>query len=204
MKKNILFIVLMLLPIVASAHDIEVANADGVVIYYNYTGNTELAVSYRGSSDYEYDEYSGNVIIPESVTYNGTTYYVTSIGERAFFCCYSLASVTIPNSVTSIGEGAFYNCSDLTSITIPNSVTSIGNQTFFCCSSLTSVTIPNSVTSIGDQTFYNCSNLTSVTIPDGVTSIGVNAFGICWSLTSITIPNSVTSIGEWADRKSVV
>ena len=143
-------------------------------------------------------ESATSVVIPETVTYQGTTYGVTSIGEWAFYDCSSLTSVTIPNSVTSIGQAAFYYCSSLTSVTIPNSVTSIGNYAFYYCSNLTSVTIPNSVTSIGEWTFRRCSSLTSVTIPNSVTSIGGYAFGDCSSLTSMTIPNSVTSIGEWA------
>ena len=132
--------------------------------------------------------------IPETVTYNGTTYSVTRIGYSAFRDCSYLTSVTIPNSVTSIGESAFRDCSSLTSITIPNSVTSIGDWAFCDCSSLTSITIPESVTSIGDYAFRDCSSLTSITIPNSVTSIGEGAFYVCSSLTSITIPNSVTSI----------
>ena len=137
-------------------------------------------------------------IIPSTVTYQGATYSVTSIGENAFYCCSSLTSIDIPNTVTIIGYDAFEDCSSLTSITIPNSVTSIGESAFRGCSSLTSVTIPNSVTSIGYWTFYNCSSLTSVDIPNSVTSIGESAFSNCSGLTSITIPNSVTSIGEYA------
>ena len=49
-------------------------------------------------------------IIPAIVTYQGITYDVTSIGERAFWDCSSLTSITIPNSVTSIGNFAFYGC----------------------------------------------------------------------------------------------
>lgn len=76
----------------AIAHDIEVKNAYGVTIYYNWANNkTELSVSYRGSYSNSYsNEYSGNVVIPESVTYNGATYPVTSIGERAFGGCSNL------------------------------------------------------------------------------------------------------------------
>ncbi len=123
---------MMTLPVVASAHDIEVKNADGVTIYYNYVNNgTELAVTYRGTYYDSYsDEYSGNVVIPEEVTYMNRTRKVTSIGDRAFYSCRGLTSVTIPNSVTSIGESAFYYCIGLTSVTIPNSVTSIGNAAF--------------------------------------------------------------------------
>ena len=135
-----------------------------------------------------------SAIIPETVTNNGTTYSVTSIGYNAFYNCYSLTSITIPNSVTSIGNSAFDGCSSLTSVTIPNSVTNIGDEAFCWCSSLTSITIPNSVTSIGNSAFDGCSSLTSVTIGNSVTSIGWGAFYECSSLTSVTIPNSVTSI----------
>ena len=142
-----------------------------------------------------YYNVSGAVVIPDSVVYSGNTYIVTSIGNRAFYYCGGLTSVTIGNSVTSIGDWAFYDCSGLTSVTIGNSVTSIGNNAFSGCSGLTSVTIPNSVTSIGSYAFRGCSGLTSVTIGNSVTSIGDYAFYYCSGLTSVTIPNSVTNIG---------
>ena len=176
----------------ASAHDIAVANSEGKTIYYNYNSDgSSVSVTYS-------TEYTGTVVIPETVTYSGQTYSVTSIGERAFHGCSGLTSVTIPNSVTSIGSYAFYRCSGLTSVTIPNSVTNIGTYAFRFCRGLTSVTISNSVTSIGIRTFSDCSSLTSVTIPNSVTSIGILTFSDCSSLTSVTIPNSVTSIDSGA------
>ena len=200
MKKHLLLFAMILLPLVASAHDIEVQNADGKTIYYNYINDgTELQVTYGGSNYNSYlNEYQGNVVIPEEVTYMNRTRKVTSIGSYAFYDCSGLTSVTIPNSVTSIGDFAFYYCSGLTSVTISNSVTSIGNSAFSSCSGLTSVTIPNSVTSIGNYAFSMCSGLTSVTIPNSVTSIGNHAVRYCCGLTSVTIPNSVTSIGDEA------
>ena len=166
-------------------------------LYYNITSDTTVEVTYQ--DQWPFDNYDGltTATIPETVTYNGTTYSVTIIGDDAFLLCYSLSSITIPNSVTSIGDNAF-NGSSLTSITIPNSVTSIGNWAFEDCSSLESVTIGNSVTSIGERAFEACSSLTSITIPNSVTSIGSGAFQYCSSLSSITIPNSVTSIGSSA------
>ena len=139
----------------ASANDIAVANSDGKTIYYNYNSNgSSVSVTYRGTSYSSYsNEYTGYVVIPETVTYNGKTYSVTSIESCAFYGCNALTSVTIPNSVTSIGSYAFQGCSGLTSVTIPNSVTSIGYSAFYGCSGLTSVTIPNSVTSIGQSAF---------------------------------------------------
>ena len=145
------------------AEDFEV---DGIYYKILTDKTNEVEVTYRGSYPSEViDEYYGSVTIPETVTYNGTTYSVTSIVSYAFIFCSSLTSITIPNSVTSIGEWAFYDCSGLTSVTIPNSVTSIGDYAFRGCSGLTSVTIGNSVTSIGSGAFYNCSALTSVVSP---------------------------------------
>ena len=105
MKKLFLSTLLLALPLLASAYDIKVENADGVTIYYNYYNNgTELEVT-SGSP-----RYSGVVNIPEEVTYMGRTRKVTSIGGSAFEYCTGLTSVTIPNSVTSIGAVAFQYC----------------------------------------------------------------------------------------------
>ena len=105
----------------SSAYVVEV---DG--IYYDISETTATVTD--GDN-----EYSGDIVIPESITYNNSKYSVTSIGKSAFYICSSLTSVTIPNSVTSIGYWAFANCSSLTSVTIPNSVTSIGNSAFYLC-----------------------------------------------------------------------
>ena len=192
MKKQLLLFAMILLPLVASAHDIEVKNADGVTIYYNYINNgTELEVTYCSY------KYQGNVVIPKEVTYMNRTRKVTSIGSSAFASCKGLTSVTIPNSVTSIGSSAFASCKGLTSVTIPNSVTSIGNGAFHYCSGLTSVTIPNSVTSIGDKAFRECSALTSVTIGNSVTSIGGYAFQYCTGLKKVIVKD----IAAWCGIK---
>ena len=223
MKKQILLLAMMLLPMVVGAENVEI---DG--IYYELVSKAKQAIVKPKSSGY----YSGNVVIPTTVTYKGEEYSVTSIGYNAFYNCSGLTSIAIPNSVTSIEDNAFRWCSSLTTVSIPNSVTNIGEKSFEKCSGLTSVhisdlaawckisfsdfysnplyyahhlylgeeeikdlVIPNSVTSIGNYAFHYCSSLTSVTIPISVTSIGEGAFSGCSSLTSVTIPNSVTIIG---------
>ena len=149
-----------------------------------------------------------SITIPETITYEGTTYSVTSIGNNAFSACESLASVTIGNGVTSIGEWAFYGCSSLTSIAIPNSVTSIGSEAFYGCSSLTSVTIGNSVTSIGEIAFVECYSLSSIVVESG--NATYDSRGNCNAIIETAtntlivgcqntiIPNSITSIGDYA------
>ena len=181
------------------AYDFEV---DG--IYYNVTSieDLEVEVTSYGDNHYndEYDEhkYSGDIVIPETVTYKNRKLSVTSIGEEAFYDCDGLTSVDIPDGVTSIGKGAFRSCSGLTSIDIPDRVNSIGWYAFYYCSRLTSVDIGDGVTSIGDYAFSGCSRLTSVDIPNSVTSIGEYAFDGCTKLTSVKIGNGVTWIGGYA------
>ena len=212
LSRLIIMVAICMLSLHAMAYDFSYTYQEKT-LYYTITSSNTVEVR-AGGNNYNY------VVIPSSVTNNGTTYSVTSIGNYAFAWCSGLTSVTIPNSVTSIGDSAFSNCSRLTSVYLPNSVisignyafrgcssltavynlnsnsvNSIGNEAFAFCSSLTSIAIPESVTSIGSRVFWGCSGLTSVTIPNSVTSIGGGAFQGCSGLTSITIPNSVTSIG---------
>ena len=197
--KKLFLIISMLISTVTYAYDFAVGNADGMTIFYDYIKNgTELAVTSGYNGITTFNRYTGNVVIPEEVTYMNRTRKVTQIISGAFKNCSSLTSVTIPNSVTSIGASTFYGCHTLTSVTIPNSVKIIIKETFYGCWALASITIPNSVTYIGDYAFYDCRALASITIPNSVTSINNNAFSYCISLTSVTIPNSVTSIGRAA------
>ena len=214
-KLKHLFTALLLLCCVgtATAHDFEVGG-----IYYNISSftNKTVEVTYRDdySSSYD-DEYTGSVVIPESVTYNGSAYSVTSIGNWAFGRCTGLTSITIPNSVTNIGDNAFNGCSGLkTVINFSNLTFSKRSEDYGCVAYYADkvYNAPNGFID-GDFIWYEnedgmtlagyLGNATGLSLPadyngKSVTSIGDDAFSGCTSLTSITIPNSVTSIGEGA------
>lgn len=191
--KLMLVVLLSIASFSASAHDFKVGG-----IYYNIMSTTDLTaeVTYGGGYADLGTSYSGNVAVPASVSYEGKTYKVTSIGSEAFSKSSQLLSVTLPESVTNIGNGAFSFCASLTDITLPESVTSIGSSAFRDCSSLTSLNIPNLVTAINESTFMNCSSLISITIPDEIKSIANYAFFNCNRLTRLTIPNSANTIGN--------
>lgn len=172
---------------------------------YAQAGNYTISIS--ATEDYKYRFYgsSSYTLLRKNTTENENKVYANTvqrirignnaeIGNSAFYNCYSLSSVTIPDSTTSIETGAFTYCYNLSSITIPDGVTSIESSAFYSCYSLTSVTIPDSVTNIGGSAFSYCYSLTDATIPDGMTSINNYMFQNCYSIASVIIPNTVTSI----------
>ena len=179
-------------------------------IYYRIGKNNTVSIVPKNP------EYSGDVVIPESVEYDGKTYTVTTI-SFAFNGCSDLTSITIPPSITRITEDSFRDCTGLTSVHISDLVAwlnvrvDVGTRDggIDCSSSpvyyahhlylngeeIKSIDIPNTWTSIPDNYFEGWSGLTSVTIPNGVNSLGYMAFRGCSGLTSVNIPSSVTSIG---------
>ena len=106
--------------------------------------------------------YSGDITIPESVTYEGVKYAVESIGEEAFKDCSELTNIFIPSSVTSISNSAFENCTGLTEVVIPDGVNRLNAWTFRGCTGLTRITFPQSLTFSGDKSFEGCTNLKTI------------------------------------------
>ena len=144
---------------------------------------------------------TGELNIPESVSYNSNDYPVTIIGEYAFYWCGGLTgSLVIPNSVVSISDWAFYWCGGFTgSLTIPNSVTNIGEYAFSQCGFDGTLTLPDSVFEIKTQAFEGCQFIGDLIIPNSVTTIGDLAFAFCYGFTgALIIPDSVTYIGDGA------
>ncbi len=215
-RKTSLLALLLPIGLNAGAQDFE---ADGLG-YSFLTGSTVKVTGHLIDGSYA----SGNVVIPESVVYEGMTYAVTSVGS--FSKC-PITSVVIPNSVASISYGAFKQ-TELTSVFIPKSVVDFdgafnkcstlqeitidpGNQYFtsidgvaytkdvdtlyYCPEGKLSITILESVTTIGQCSFAYC-NIPFIHIPNTVTAIETEAF-VCGNLTSVVIGNSVATIGHY-------
>ena len=188
-------------------------------IYYEVVDYNTVQVV---QPDY-YDSYSGDIVIPSTVTAQVSQYYetyeltytVAGIGANAFQDSY-ISTITLPNTIEYISDYAFYGCSYLQEIMLPNSVGSIGEYAFGYCTGLSSFVIPNGVNYIGWNAFYCCTGLTSVQISSSVSELGGTFFGCtglksveipasvryldgtfknCTSLTSVFIPSSVTNLG---------
>ena len=174
----------------AAAYDFE---AGGIYYTINDDGVT-VSVTYASTS---YNSYSGDVTVPETATYDGSSYTVSAVGSYAFYKSTALTSVELPSSVTSIGDYAFFGCTGLSGIEIPGNVASIGSFAFRNCSGVSTFILPEGLETIATYLFGGCTSLTTVSIPSSVKTIERYAFCDCTSLTELTIPDQVTSLGEF-------
>lgn len=163
---------------IQSLADLEIDN-----LYFNFTSDSTVCVTYKTEN---YNSYSGDVVIPESINYDGKDYIVNAIDDKAFYNCSGLTSITIPNTITTIGSYAFYGCGGLTSVDIPNSISIISDDAFRNCTGLLNVNIPDSLQTIGNNSFMGCTGLASLTIGKSVASIGNSAFNNCNNLKELT------------------
>lgn len=194
-----LLLLALLLPATAAAYDFEAGG-----IFYNITSDTTVMVTYETTN---YNSYSGDVIIPETVTLDGVTYIVTAIGENAFYECSALTSIVISDSVQSLGKNAFVNCTGLRNVTIGKSITTLSyryhNRSYPCfsgCDNITSLTwnaVNCSISGMGTSSLDGRANLEHLTIGPEVQTIPEN-FVQGSKITEVTIPSSVTSIGYHA------
>lgn len=188
--------------------------ADG--IYYrlrDFTTNDEVEVCGvpEGIANY-----SGDITINPTVTYNNKVYTVTGIYNsafsgssiksislpeglqvirgHAFYSCQSLTEIEIPSTVEELGSHVFYNCYKLNKLTLHDGLKTIREYAFAYCTQLTNVELPNTVTLIEHNTFYGCSGLTAITWPASVNTIEDNMFDGCEKLTNVTLPATLTAI----------
>ncbi|WP_238305618.1 leucine-rich repeat domain-containing protein [Hoylesella marshii] len=151
----------------------------------------------------ELTKYAGtaaSVTIPATVTHEGTTYDVKSIGEKAFLWTH-VETAVLPASIDSIKEQAFYY-SYLKSVNFPDGLKYIGNRSFASCK-MTSIDVPGSVEVIDDNAFFSCPLLEEITFHEGLKKIGQAAFYHNPKLTRIVFPNSLEYIGKTASTDAM-
>lgn len=169
-------------------------------------------------------EYTGKVIIPETVNYSNKTFKVTEIGARAFERCYDVTEVALPEGLLIVNNSAFSNCNGLKVCNFPSTLKRIESSAFFN-TSIREVVLPdnleflgssgfsnsevekfvfsNNLTSTGDYQFYK-STIREIVLNEGLEEIGNNCFYSCNHLISIDIPESVRKIGPQAFSYSVL
>ncbi len=180
---------------------------------YNIVSADDKTVetTYSGSEERDLTTYTGDIVIPETVEFEGETYTVTGIGAFSFYSCTDITgttnreghetiiSVEIPETVTSIGKNAFMGCLGLTSIYMPNSVTSIGQYVCYECSGLTSVHLPENenIKTLEPSLFELCTSLESIELPNSITYMDTRVFCNC-GLKSVELPKYIIEIGNYA------
>lgn len=158
MRNLLRMLLLATLVVVASSAYSASFTVDGIA--YTIVSAADKTVEVSSGS------YTGDIVIPAKVTNSDTEYTVTKIGNSAFYYCYTITSISLPNTITSIGESAFEYCVRLQTITIPESVTTIGNGAFGYCNSLETLAIPKNVSSIASYLVYGCKSLKEIIVDE--------------------------------------
>lgn len=174
-----------------------------------YVIDTVCTVTYGTTTTPSYNatrtDYSGAVVIPSSVTYNGRTYPVVAINQSAFTFCKNISTVSIPSTVTYYTYDSSNYLQSLESYFSNGSYSSFSSF-FSGCSSLTSITIDaaNTVLSSDNGVVFNKAKTIlaayppaktgAYSIPTTVTLVQNGSFINCTGLTALSIPSSVTEI----------
>ena len=211
-NRKIPFIIILLFLSISINSFAHVFEVDG--IYYEITSLSE----YTCQVTVHEDEYSGDIVIPYKIPFNGKVLNVTAIGNSAFKDS-KISSIRIAEGVSTISNAAFRNCDSLRQVTLPNSINNIGQYAFYSCANLDSINLPKELTDIGDYSFAYCTNLCEIktpsvlneikkysfsgcdnlkTINTSATIIGDNAFSNCTKLDSCILPHNLQIIGNSA------
>ncbi len=153
----------------------------------NKTDNTSIKTANK-------EGYVGEVKVPSKVMYQGKTFSVNAVEDKAFYGASELEGIILPEGIEVIPQYAFYDCSSLASVTLPSTVKEIETYAFTYCSALESIVLPEGLVSLGDRCFQS-SGLTSVKLPASLTAIPSYCFYSC-PLTSIELGDQVTALGN--------
>ena len=211
---NLIFILNLLLSFQVRAEIIEFYDYTGTHLAYELNSETKEAKVgiYKGFSDgnphstapcihwqdkNDYTDYFRNLIIPNTIEYEGIYYTITSIAPYAFCEDTRVETIKLPETISTIGANAFYFCVNLTSINLPNAVTAINKQTFEQCTKLKINSLGKNITKIDSRAFFDCHSITELNIPGKCEVIENDAFSWCKGLKKLIIEdsNTILSLG---------
>lgn len=201
MKRQLILFLMTLITFISYAYDFEV---DG--IYYNRNYDWSSAEpKYDGTVSVTKGNYgySGDIVIPDVVNYDGVEYKVTGIEQYYFDMSYwnnnlfgDIKSIIIGNNITYLQPYTFANCKQLTTVVLPNNLKHIGEYAFQGCTNLMSIKLPESLENIENCAFCECTGLVSITIPNSIKKLGNSVFVSCSSLSSVNVPTSITKLSD--------
>ena len=202
MKKIIITLLLLATAMAARALSFWQPAPTGQMIYYTVISGTSTV----RVANPEWDDNTpptGTLVLPATVTNNGTTYSVVSLGIEAFRGCTGLTKVVIPEGVTSIGRMAFYGCSALDTIELPTSLTEIMSQAFAGTAYLRNADNRNSqgMIYIGQWLvagYTSSLHVAQAVVDDGTRGLAAMAFYFDTALRQLTLPESLLYISDLA------
>lgn len=186
--KHTLIILLVLLPCQWAAAQLAFISGN---LYYEVTSADDRTVEVYGPAMSMAD-----LMIPDTVGYQGVTYRVTSVRSQAFYDSDFLRSVHMGRCVEEINPAAFMACPNLSTLELDTALTDIWSGAFSYCTSLQEVVIPPHVAKLRNGTFMNCTALRRVHIPESVTWVDLLVFSGCTALTELELPESVNRLGN--------
>lgn len=181
-KITLTFILVTVFAVCLFAFNASAAN-DGYYIYEIQDGEAIITGCDR--------TIEGDIVIPEKL--GGIR--VTAIGEKAFYNCSSITTVTIGDNIKSVGKAAFAHCYALSEVILPECLTEIADETFDMCYNLAKASLTKTnITRIGSSAFAFCEFLETVTLPDTLETVGAGAFRECGNLQSLIIGTGTKNI----------
>lgn len=204
MNKEIIKNLTVLLTLIIGIFGAKAQNFVVTGLEFSVIGENEVEVV--GTYNDSFDSSLASIEIPSSVSFNGVTYSVTSIAEKAFYG-YDLGEVSIPNSIKTVGDKAFYGCEYLHTVNIGSGLKNLGSYVFVCCYQLKDIKVVSDNPYFCDidgvlynkdlTTIYTCPiRKINIELPSSLTEIGSCAFWFCRNLTKIELPESVTKFGD--------
>ncbi len=140
----------------------------------------------------------GDITLPTTAEYDGVTYTVTQIGERAFRDYAGITSVTLPKTLSQIEDEAFAGCKSLQAINTPQPLSVIGEYAFDGCSGLKAFSLEASISELGKGAFRGCASLEELAFTPTITEIPDELCSGCTSLKEINLPSTVMHVGASA------